>query len=98
MSLLERRLQVLVDAQRYERLESEARATGRSVGALVRSAIDAHFDDAAATSAAGAAARRVLEATAEPGAAEPDWADSKASLLAGRDPGPVLDATSTGAE
>lgn len=38
--MLTERLQVLVDEAMRSRLESEAARTGRSVGALVRSAID----------------------------------------------------------
>jgi hypothetical protein len=37
---LTRRLQVLLDDERYERLEERSRASGASVGALVRRAID----------------------------------------------------------
>lgn len=38
-----RRLQVLLDDQRYRRLHAEARARRASVGALVREAIDRTF-------------------------------------------------------
>lgn len=40
MSLLERRLQVLLDPAQYDRLEVEARRRSMSVGATVRAAID----------------------------------------------------------
>ena len=40
MSVLERRLQILLDGARYERLAREAEATGHSVAAIVREAID----------------------------------------------------------
>lgn len=40
MSMLTRRLQVLIDDERLRRLRSEARARRSSVGALVREAID----------------------------------------------------------
>ncbi len=41
--MLSRRLQVLIDDDRYRRLEEEAQRTGASIGALVRHAIDARF-------------------------------------------------------
>jgi hypothetical protein len=43
MPELTRRLQVLLDDARYRRLELRSRATGASVGALVREAIDVAF-------------------------------------------------------
>jgi hypothetical protein len=43
---LTRRLQVLLDDERYERLEQRSRATGASVGALVRRAIDESYPPA----------------------------------------------------
>jgi hypothetical protein len=41
--MLTRRLQILLDDQRYRRLRAEARARRASVGALVREAIDRTF-------------------------------------------------------
>ena len=43
---LTRRLQVLLDDERYERLEQRSRETGASVGALVRRAIDESYPPA----------------------------------------------------
>jgi hypothetical protein len=43
MSGFTNRLQVLVDDERLRRLELRARATGASVGALVRDAIDVAY-------------------------------------------------------
>lgn len=40
---LTRRLQVLVDDERHSALEREAARTGRSVGAVVRAALDDHL-------------------------------------------------------
>ncbi len=40
MLMLDRRLQVLVDDDRYGRLEAEARRRGTTVGAVVRDALD----------------------------------------------------------
>lgn len=40
---LTRRLQVLIDDERYERLAGEAERTGASIGTLVRDAIDDRY-------------------------------------------------------
>ena len=40
MSVMERRLQLLLDLERYARVEDEARRSGRSVSAVIRTAID----------------------------------------------------------
>lgn len=71
MSTLERRLHVLIDEERHARLAEESRRTGRSVGEIVRSAIDLHFDEDR-DKARRAAAARFLLATADtsPGTAE----------------------------
>lgn len=43
MCMLTRRTQLLLDEDRYSRLEREAAATNRSVGAVIRDAIDRAF-------------------------------------------------------
>lgn len=43
MSRLDNRLQVLLDDERLRRLEERSRATGASVGSLVREAIDVAY-------------------------------------------------------
>ncbi len=43
MRMLDRRFQILLDDERYERLATEARARGESVAALIREAIDKSF-------------------------------------------------------
>lgn len=43
MSMLSRRLQVLIDEERWSRLEREAGRRGVSVGTVVREAIDERF-------------------------------------------------------
>ncbi len=78
MSAMEKRLQLLLDKDRYERVEAEARSSGRSVAAVIREAIDLRFDDGAESRAA--AARRLLELTAEVDGIEPDWAETKAAI------------------
>jgi hypothetical protein len=40
MSMLERRLQILIDEERHRRIVAVARERGMSVGAVVRDAID----------------------------------------------------------
>jgi predicted DNA-binding protein len=66
MSLLERRLQILLDAERYDRVAGEATRSGRSVAAVIREAIDLRFpDDAEPTRMAAAAA--LLRLTDAPG-------------------------------
>lgn len=80
MSVLEKRLQVLIDEERFARLEAESQATGRSIGSIVRDAIDvrlAESNDRVRRRAAGA---RLLAATAEASGREPDWADTKVEL------------------
>lgn len=60
MSMLSRRLQVLIDDERLERLEREAARRRVAVAVLVRDAIDAAFPPASA--AREAAGQRILEA------------------------------------
>ena len=43
MSLLEKRLQLLLDADRYQKVSQEAERSGRSVAAVIREAIDLRF-------------------------------------------------------
>lgn len=76
MSVLERRLQVLLDEQRFALLTDESRRTGRSVGAIVRDAIDRHFELADVASQRAAAVAFLLAQPAGEGPAE-DWADAK---------------------
>jgi predicted DNA-binding ribbon-helix-helix protein len=60
MSMLDRRLQVLIDEERWERLTEEAERRRVSVAVLVREAIDERYPDQAAVRRA--ALRRVLQA------------------------------------
>lgn len=52
MSMLARRLQVLIDEQRWERLQSEAHRRKVSVGTVVREAIDERYPPTAERRAA----------------------------------------------
>ncbi len=73
MAVMERRLQLLLDEERYSRLAAESKATGRSVAALIREAIDTRWDDEHAKRQA--AAREFLANLPEPtpGEREEDW-------------------------
>lgn len=78
MSVLERRLQILLDQERYSRLEREARQSGRSVASLVREAIDLRFNSA--RSGRADAGRRLIAEFTDHDADEPDWQVTKAEL------------------
>jgi hypothetical protein len=74
MSTLERRLHLMIDQARYDKLAEEAERTKRSVADIVRSAIDLHFDDAHTEARAqarrAAAARTLLAFPPDEGPAE----------------------------
>ncbi|MGL5853562.1 MAG: hypothetical protein ACRCZD_22485 [Phycicoccus sp.] len=65
MSTMERRLQLLLDQERYARVATEADRSGRSVAAVIREAIDLRFPDDD-DERRMRAARRLLDRTAEP--------------------------------
>lgn len=44
MSAMEKRLQLLLDAQRFELVSAEAARSGRSVASVIREAIDVRFE------------------------------------------------------
>ena len=76
MHMLDRRLQVLVDEDRYRRLRAEAQRRGTSVGHLVREAIDKVFAPDVARKRR--AAKAILDA--EPMPVPEDPADLKREL------------------
>lgn len=80
MSGLTRRTQLLLDDDRYERLEARAAATGRSVAAIIREAIDDKLADPAGSARRREAAQALLHSRAPEGDREPDWADVKSDL------------------
>lgn len=80
MSTLERRLQILLDQERYALVESEASRSGRSVAAVIREAIDLRFASDLALRANAAVA--FLDSTADPGGPGEDWVDAKAAMEA----------------
>ena len=76
MLMLDRRLQVLVDQERYRRLEAEARRRRTSVAQVVREAIDSVLP--ADVARKRAALKEILEA--EPMPVPEDPADLKREL------------------
>ncbi|WP_416339635.1 ribbon-helix-helix protein, CopG family [Propionicimonas sp.] len=76
MSRLERRLQILLDDERYRLLESEAERTNESIGEIVRQAIDLRFADEWTIRIS--AAERLLALPVTPDGPEPSWASVKA--------------------
>jgi len=78
MSLMERRLQLLLDRHRFSLVEAEAARTGRSVAAVIREAIDWRFSSDA--SVRMSAARQLLAMSEDPEGEEPDWAESKTAM------------------
>jgi Ribbon-helix-helix protein, copG family len=80
MSTLERRLQILLDQERYSKVEEEAARSGRSVAAVIREAIDLRF--APGASARSAAAVEFLAMTSAPTEPGEDWSDMKAAMAA----------------
>lgn len=75
MPQLTNRLQVLLDDERLRRLELRSRATGASVGALVREAIDIAFPGLETDRE-----RAANELLAAPPMPVDDWDDMKAEL------------------
>ncbi len=76
--MLDRRLQILVDKERFERLAEASRRTGAPVGELVRRAIDREFPPHDAERER--AGQRLL-AMAPPPGPEPDWMNQKREML-----------------
>jgi len=80
---MERRLQILLDQHRFSLVEREAKQSGRSIAAVIRMAIDEHFDDEDARRRD--AARRFLAFEHESQEPEDDWETIKAALEADMD-------------
>lgn len=80
--MLDRRLQVLVDEERYERLTRESERIGAPVGELVRRAIDHEFPRAGQQAERERAAEELLAMPPPPGEGpEPDWEEQKREML-----------------
>ena len=85
MHMLNRRLQVLVDEDRYERLARESERVGAPVGELVRRAIDHEFPRGGREAERQRAGRELLAMPPPPGPGpEPDWEDQKREMLDSR--------------
>ncbi len=79
--MLNRRLQVLVDEERFERLARESERTGAPVGELVRRAIDREFPGKGRDAERERAGQELLAMPPPPGDGfEPDWDDQKREL------------------
>ena len=78
MATLSRRLQVLIDEERWARLEDEATQRGASVATLVRDAIDLAFPRGELT-AVGAAERFLARPSRDLG----DWEAAKREIEEG---------------
>lgn len=82
MHMLNRRLQVLVDDARFERLAEESRRSGAPVGELVRRAIDREFPGAGPEAERERAGRELLALPPPSGTGpEPGWEDQKREML-----------------
>lgn len=79
---MERRLQLLLDQERYAKVEAEARSSGRSVAAVIREAIDLRFDSHGEAARRTESARRFLDLASltddEPPAG--DWSETKLAM------------------
>lgn len=80
MHMLTRRTQILLDDDRYVRLERRARDRGCSIAALIREAIDDKLGAATDDDARRAAGEWLLAAPT-PEAREPDWDETKRAML-----------------
>jgi len=81
MHMLNRRLQVLVDDERYELLTRESKRIGAPVGELVRRAIDHEFPRLAGRTERERAGRDLLAMSPPPGSGEElDWEQQKREI------------------
>ena len=80
MHMLNRRTQLLLDEDRYQRLDRRARHTGQSVAAVIREAIDEKLNEGEEAAARREAGTWLL-AQPIPDTPEPDWAESKQAML-----------------
>lgn len=78
--MLTKRLQVLLDAERYERLKRASQRQGAPIGELVRRAIDRQYPAEGEALSRAEAAQSLLASEAPPGT-EPEWAEQKEALL-----------------
>lgn len=82
MHMLNRRLQILVDDARFERLAKESKRSGAPVGELVRRAIDREYPAVGSGAERERAGRDLLSMPPPPGEGpEPDWEEQKRDML-----------------
>lgn len=84
MSALERRLQLLLDAERYAKVSAEAQRSGRSVAAVIREAIDLRFvgeQDAVRMASAAELLAMTVEPDSDAGESPADLKDAYAAEL-----------------
>lgn len=77
MSVMDRRLQLLLDADRYSRVAHAATMSGRSVAAVIREAIDVRFPPEEEADRAAAAAELLAMSEAPGGLPGEDAAQLK---------------------
>ncbi len=79
--MLNRRLQVLVDDERYLLLSRESERIGAPIGELVRRAIDREFSQGGRGAEREEAGRALLAMSPPPDGPEPDWEIQKRAML-----------------
>lgn len=77
MSLMERRVQILIERAEYERLERVAQADHRSVASVIREAIGRYLDSGADDKARALDA--LLDMSVDDGPGQ-EWPDAKRAL------------------
>lgn len=80
MSVMEKRLQLLLDAHRYQLVAAEASRSGRSVASVIREAIDVRFEESEAAARRSAALGDFLDLVAERPGSAATWSNIKADL------------------
>lgn len=78
MSPLERRLQLLLEREQYDRVAAEAKRSGKSVNAVIRAAIDMRYPSG--VEARGAAIDGLLAGPDDAGTIPADYRDLKRDL------------------
>lgn len=84
MSVMGRRLQLLLDQERYDRVAAEAQRSGRSVAAVIREAIDLRFvgeQDAVRMASAAELLAMTVEPDSDAGESPADLKDAYAAEL-----------------
>lgn len=72
ISVMEKRLQLLLDAERYALVSQEATRSGRSVASVIREAIDVRFEQAEAQARRAAALGEFLALGPDEGGQQED--------------------------